>query len=59
MPKENLYKATVETFEGLIIHSKAIKIGKKLVNTSYFLQYFDLNNLGSLLDRFAEICKIY
>ena len=29
MPKQNLYKATVETFEGLIIHSKAIKIGKK------------------------------
>jgi len=29
MPKKDLYKATVETFEGLIIHSKAIKKGKK------------------------------
>jgi hypothetical protein len=29
MPKDKLYKATIQTFEGLLIHSEAIKVGKK------------------------------
>ncbi len=29
MPKDRLYKASIETFDGLLIHSEAIKVGKK------------------------------
>ena len=29
MPQDRLYKASIETFDGLLIHSEAIKVGKK------------------------------
>ncbi|NKB19751.1 MAG: DUF4340 domain-containing protein [Alphaproteobacteria bacterium] len=29
MPKDKLYKATIQTFGGLLIHTQAIKVGKK------------------------------
>tara|TARA_Y100001936_G_scaffold239377_1_gene272387 strand:+ start:39194 stop:40162 length:969 start_codon:yes stop_codon:yes gene_type:complete len=29
MPDDRLYKATIQTFEGLLIHTEAVKVGKK------------------------------